>query len=215
MNKKKEIAIIVAHPDDETIWAGGTILMRKDSSITILSLCRGSDPDRALKFQKAIRELGARGAIGDLDDGPGQTPLKPEAMRQEILSLLPGNKFDLVLTHSPFGEYTRHRRHEETGEVVASMWEAGEILTPELWIFAYSDGGRGGIDDPATPVKEASLLTPLPEAVWQRKMDIITGIYGFNPGSYEAIIAQRVEAFWSFSSPSSFRYWTKKRRILS
>jgi len=215
MNRKMEIAIIVAHPDDETIWAGGTALMRKDAGTTILSLCRGSDPDRAPKFQMAIRELGARGAIGDLDDGPEQTPLKPEAMRQEILSLLPGNEFDLVLTHSPFGEYTRHRRHEETGEVVASMWEAGEILTPELWMFAYSDEGKGGIGDPAAPVKEASLSTRLPVAVWQKKIDIVTGIYGFDPGSYEAKITQRVEAFWSFSSPSSYRYWKKKRRILS
>ena len=215
MNKKKAIALIVAHPDDETIWAGGTVLMRKDSSITILSLCRGSDPDRAPRFQKAVRELGARGAMGDLEDGPEQTPLKPEAIRQEILSLLPGNEFDLVLTHSPFGEYTRQRRHEETGEAVASMWEAGEIITPELWMFAYSDRGKGGIDDPSTPVKEASLLIPLPEAVWQKKMEIITGIYAFNPGSYESRIAQRVEAFWSFSSPSAFRYWVKKRRILS
>lgn len=213
MNSKKEIAIIVAHPDDETIWAGGTILMRKDSSITILSLCRGSDPDRAPKFQKAIRELGARGAIGDIEDGPEQTPLNSEAIRQEILSILPGNKFDLVLTHSPFGEYTRHRRHEETGEAVASMWESGDIITPELQMFAYSDRGKGGIDDPATPIKEASLLISVPEAVWQKKRDIITGIYGFDPDSYELKIAHQVEAFWSFSSPLAYLYWKRKRRI--
>lgn len=215
MNRKEEIALIVAHPDDETIWAGGTILMKKDANITILSLCRGSDQDRSSKFQKAVQELGAKGAMGDLEDGPEQTPLKAEAVRQKILSLLPRNEFDLVLTHSPSGEYTRHRRHEETGEAVASIWEAGQMLTPELRMFAYSDGGKGGIDDPAKPVKEASLLIPLPETIWQKKIDIITRIYGFNPDSYEARIAQTVEAFWSFNSPAAYRYWIKKRRMLS
>ena len=130
-------------------------------------------------------------------------------------SLLPGNKFDLVMTHSPFGEYTRHHRHEETGEAVATLWEAGKILAPELRMFAYSDQGKGGIGDPSAPIKEASLFKPLPKAVWQKKLDIITGIYGFNPGSYEARITQREESFWSFSSPSGYRYWVKKRRMLS
>ena len=38
--------VIVAHPDDETLWAGGTILMHPETHWTILTLCRTSDPDR-------------------------------------------------------------------------------------------------------------------------------------------------------------------------
>jgi hypothetical protein len=33
-------AIIVAHPDDETIWSGGLILKKPEWQWTVLSLCR-------------------------------------------------------------------------------------------------------------------------------------------------------------------------------
>ena len=38
----KKAAVIVAHPDDETLWAGGTIMMGRDYNWQIISLCRGA-----------------------------------------------------------------------------------------------------------------------------------------------------------------------------
>ena len=55
MKKKKEALCIVAHPDDETIWVGGTILKNKDFNWTILSLCRKNDLGRAPKFRKVCK----------------------------------------------------------------------------------------------------------------------------------------------------------------
>ena len=69
--------VIVAHPDDETLWAGGTILMHPETRWTVVALCRRSDPDRAPKFRRVLELLGASGDMGDLDDGPEQTPLRP------------------------------------------------------------------------------------------------------------------------------------------
>lgn len=51
--------VIVAHPDDETLWAGGTILMHPETQWTILTLCRRSDPDRSPKFDKAMNTIEA------------------------------------------------------------------------------------------------------------------------------------------------------------
>ena len=45
----KKALIIVAHPDDETIWMGGTILKYTELEWTIYSLCRASDKDREPK----------------------------------------------------------------------------------------------------------------------------------------------------------------------
>jgi len=39
-------------------------------------------------------------------------------IQDTIFSLLPTAHFDLIVTHGPRGEYTRHRRHEETCRAV-------------------------------------------------------------------------------------------------
>ena len=111
--KTKSVAIIVAHPDDETLWAGGTILNHSMWNCFIVSVCRGGDKDRAPKFYKALKILNSVGIMGDLDDGPEQTPLDIIELEQTIISLLPKRYYDLIITHNPSGEYTQHVRHEE------------------------------------------------------------------------------------------------------
>ena len=214
MKKRKNFTatLIVAHPDDETIWAGGTVLIHSDWHWTIVSLCRGNDTDRAPKFIRATQQLGAVCEIGNLDDGPEQLPLSEVDVEQMVLSLLPETHFDLILTHSPHGEYTRHRRHEEIGTAVASLWEKGLINTKEIWMFAYADGGKGGKDDLPQAIKTAHMISYLPEDIWRRKYIIITDTYGFAPGSYEASIVEREEAFWCFQSPAEFQKWLKIER---
>jgi LmbE family N-acetylglucosaminyl deacetylase len=209
MKTRKHVsaAVIVAHPDDETIWAGGTVLNHPEWHWTIVSLCRGGDTDRAPKFSRAVEQLGGVSEMGDLDDGPEQFPLSEDDVQRTVLSLLHEGRFDLILTHSPHGEYTRHRRHEETGRAVALLWEKELIKTKEVWMFAYADGGRGGKDDLPKAIKTAHLVTNLPEDIWRRKYFIITNTYGFAPETYEANIVAREEAFWCFQSPAEFREW--------
>jgi LmbE family N-acetylglucosaminyl deacetylase len=107
------VAVIVAHPDDETLWSGGLILAHSDWDWTVVTLCRAGDPDRAPRFFRVLQHLGATGGMGDLDDGPDQLALDQSLIQDTILSLLPTSHFDLLVTHGPRGEYTRHRRHEE------------------------------------------------------------------------------------------------------
>ncbi len=213
MEKKQTITavMVVAHPDDETLWAGGTALMHPDWQWTVASLCRLSDPDRRPRFLQATQKLGAAGVMGDLDDGPEQLPLSEPQVQQTLLSLLPPEYFNLILTHGPYGEYTRHRRHEETSRAVIRLWEAGLIRADEVWMFAYEDSGKGGKDDLPRAIKTAHLVVPLPEDIWQEKYRTITEIYGFSPESYEACITLREEAFWCFRSPVAFREWLKTR----
>jgi LmbE family N-acetylglucosaminyl deacetylase len=188
----RKCAVIVAHPDDETLWVGGTILMHPESSWTIVTLCRKSDPDRAPRFFRAVAELNAAGAMGDLDDGPEQSPLDSREVQDTIFELLPSHIFDLVITHGLEGEYTHHLRHEETGRAVLALIESERLAANEVWKFAYEDGGGQYLP---RPVEDADLNIKLPDEIWQKKYDIITNIYGFDTDSFEAKTTPRIEAF--------------------
>ena len=203
--KTKTVAIIVAHPDDETLWVGGTIMSNPSWKCFVVSLCRGNDTDRAPKFYKALKILNAEGIMGDLDDGPDQHPLNAKDIEIEILKLLPSIEFDLIITHSQSGEYTKHLRHEETSRTVLSLWQDGRLAASELWTFAYEDGNKKYYP---LAIESASAYTILPQPIWQMKYRLITETYGFEKDSWEAKTTPVAEAFWQFTNP-----FDVKRRI--
>ncbi len=191
----EKCAVVVAHPDDETLWAGGTMLMHPESTWTVVTLCRKSDLDRAPKFFRALERLNATGAMGDLDDGPEQSPLAARDMQKTIIDLLPSGPFDIVITHGLWGEYTRHLRHEETGRAVMTLWNSGRLEAGQIWRFAFEDGDGRYLP---RAVEDADLSTRLSDEIWRQKYQIITEVYGFGPDSFEAKTTPREEAFWRF-----------------
>jgi hypothetical protein len=190
--KKTKACAIVAHPDDETLWAGGTILSHSQWDWYIISLCRGDDKGRSEKFYRVLEYFNASGTMGSLDDSPQQHPLCMEIVEKEILKLLPHNFFDLIVSHDPNGEYTRHRRHEEVGICVSRFLKTGILTARNYWTFAYEDGNKKHLPR----VKEnADYIFKLPKDIWLRKYEIITKIYGFEKSSFEARTTPRKEAF--------------------
>lgn len=192
----RRVAVVVAHPDDETLWAGGLLLSHPEWLPFVVTLCRGSDPERAPKFLSALGRFNAQGVMGDLDDSPDQAPLPATLVRDTILSLLPECNFDLLITHAPHGEYTRHRRHEEVSRAVRVLWKRGDLRAGQLWQFAYDDRGATGSPRPS---ENADFRFPLSDALWDRKSAIITEVYGFGTDSWEARAVTRGEAFHCFS----------------
>jgi LmbE family N-acetylglucosaminyl deacetylase len=192
-------AVIVAHPNDETLWAGGTLLLHPDTKWTIITMCGKNDPDRAARFFKAVEQYNAKGVMGDLDDGPGQTPLDFMLVQKTILELLPSERFDLVITHSKWGEYTRHLRHEETAKAVFNLWNSDRLHANQVWSFAYEDGNKKYLPRAA---RDADYPVELPEQIWQQKYQTITEIYGFTQDSFEAETTPRREGFWCFKPAS-------------
>jgi len=191
----KRVAVVVAHPDDEVLWCGGLLLSHPEWSTFVAVLCRGSDADRAPRLTRVLDRLGAKGAIGDLDDGPEQ-----RSLAAAILDLLPGTDFDLILTHSPRGEYTRHRRHEEVARAVWSLWTQGLLSTRALWLFAYEDGGQAYLP---RPEGDADLRLVLPDPVWAEKRRLITDVYNYGVNTWEARTTPHEEAFHRFTTPEA------------
>ena len=197
IKENSECAVIVAHPDDETLWTGGLMLMHPEAKWTVVTVCRKSDPDRAPRFFKALKKLNATGFMADLDDGPEQTPLNNSEVQQTIIELLPSNRFDFIITHSTSGEYTRHLRHEETAKAVLALWNSDRLFAGKLLAFAYEDGNREYLP---RAIKKADILVGLNDEIWREKYDIITRIYGFSKDSFEAKTTPKEEAFWCFKA---------------
>ena len=186
--------VIVAHPDDETIWMGGFILKRPDLKWTIFSLCRASDRDRAPKFRRACEYYGARALIADLEDEGGLTiektvPIIKNLIRQRIGA----KKFDNIFTHGLSGEYG-HPRHRGVHLAVTGMAKTGELKAKKFFCFAYEKMSRQEFS-PLRPAKNPDFLVRLNNTEFARKKRIMTDIYGFAPNGVDANYCTNPEAF--------------------
>jgi LmbE family N-acetylglucosaminyl deacetylase len=197
IDPRPRAAVVVAHPDDETLWCGGYILTHPQFRWRIVTLCRAVDPHRAPKFLRVLQRFGAGGEMANLYDGPDQAPLPIEQVQETAAWLLAGSSYNLILTHGPMGEYTRHRRHEECCQAVVELWRSGGIETKRLWLFAYEDGHRAYLPRVRCDADRRNVLT---EEVWLEKRQMITDLYGFETDSWEARTTPREEGFWCFDS---------------
>ena len=213
LDNKSHALVIVAHPDDELIWMGGTILMYPDAKWTIVSLCRGSDSDRAPKFKKVCSHLGARGVIHDMEDeGVMNIRDSVPVMRRVLLSMLSSKfyneiatpsdvhrgarndgrgGFTHVFTHGYNGEYG-HPRHKGVYRAVKKMVDIGELKADRLFYFAYEFPERAFVP---RAKKSADIYINLSKDIHNEKKRIVNELYGFTKQSFEFESCGRVEAF--------------------
>lgn len=195
--KKIRAAVVVAHPDDETIWMGGFILKHPDYDWTILTICRAKDKDRAPKFFRVAKYFSAKGIMNDLDD-EGELSIKQTVpiIKKILEKKLAKQKFDFIFTHGSDGEYG-HPRHKGAYLAVKEMVKRGEIKTENLYFFNYEKKSKKEFAPPIAKDRSDFTLR-LTKTEYAKKKGVMSEIYGFDPDGIDANYCTNPEAFKKF-----------------
>lgn len=115
--------MIVAHPDDESIFGGNHILKE---NYFIICLTNNKNKIRRLEFEKMLKESGNEGIILSFPDkvkGRRSNWKKEEKEIKEILKrYIISNDWDQIVTHNKEGEYG-HIHHKLTNAIVTQLCE--------------------------------------------------------------------------------------------
>ncbi len=176
--KIKKVLVIVAHPDDEIIWMGGTLIKNEKWRTEIISLCRGDDKDRAPKFEKVCKFLRAKSYIFNVEDDELKEIPVLEIVKR-IRKFTDGKHYDYVFTHGKNGEYG-HKRHIDVHNAIIRMVKEKQLKVKKVFFFSYLKVGSL-----CKSKLNADKIIKLDKNILNMKRELIKDVYGFGRESFE------------------------------
>lgn len=122
--------IVVAHPDDETIFAGREML--KEKGWKVVCVTNGDNAERRKEFQRVMEAAEVDVfEIWDYKD-EWQGDFDRSRLKVDLLRILNEREYIKVLTHNKHGEYG-HTQHALLGQIISSLVEKN------LYVFGVNN----------------------------------------------------------------------------
>lgn len=163
--------MIVAHPDDETLWGGGHL---QEGNWLVVCLTNYSYLLRQNEFKSAMKMLQQKGIILDYPDlqktkeGSNTKNLwedVKEGMAKDLRLLVNYKNWEQIVTHNPDGEYG-HIHHKKVNTAVTSVCKENNNIN-KLWYFGEFYEKQ----------KIPENLTRLPDEVFTKKDEALKACY--------------------------------------
>ena len=130
--------MIVAHPDDETIWGGSHLT---NGNYTVLCITNGNNKKRKKEFMKVMEKTHSKGIILSF---PDKTKGKRDNwksckkdIQREIKKEIDSKDWDQIVTHNPDGEYG-HIHHKKVSKYVTMILKKEDKINQLVYFGKYT-----------------------------------------------------------------------------
>lgn len=120
----QNVLIMIAHPDDETIF-GANELLDKTANRFVLCFTNAKHPVRNKEFFETLKIVQADGAMLDFHDAMDDNwsnLQNNEIIKHAVLPNIPDEKPDLIVSHDSNGEYG-HVQHKRVHTIAKDLAE--------------------------------------------------------------------------------------------
>ncbi|MDH6366006.1 MULTISPECIES: PIG-L family deacetylase [unclassified Breznakia] len=128
--------MIVAHPDDESLFAGEEI---RSHPYFILCITNGDNPTRRAEFMQMLKKTNNNGIILSYPDKVNNRRsdwyYEKESIRKTLSFYTKIYDWKKIVTHNPQGEYG-HQHHIMTSNIVKNITQQQNIKE-KLYCFSY------------------------------------------------------------------------------
>lgn len=118
--------MVVAHPDDETIFGGAQLIQEKGWKVVCVT--NANNRRRAREFVKTMKLVGADFEIWNYRDTYSYN-FDRRSLKRDLCRLVKQNRFKKVVTHNSLGEYG-HPQHQVIANIMRNTVKQG------LYVFS-------------------------------------------------------------------------------